>query len=123
MRDFTRNPLPQRVIWDLNTRAEMRETQSFYYLSAPLSAKGTLRVSLLGDNRIEIDTSEFEGEFDIYLNEDMIDFSRPVTFLINGREISVEVKPSLEILKATTLERGDKNYQFEAKVSSGELLA
>ncbi|MBQ3668506.1 MAG: hypothetical protein II920_04690 [Clostridia bacterium] len=122
MRDFVRNPLPERVIWDLNTRAEMRKTESFYYLSAPIGAEGTLRVELAGDNRIEIDASEFEGDFDIYLNEDMIDFARPVTFALDGREISVEVRPSLEVLKATTLERGDRNYQFEAKVSYSQLL-
>ena len=75
-----------------------------------------------GDNRIEIDASGFEGEFDIYLNEDMIDFAKPVTFVVDGREISVDVKPSLEILRATTLERGDWNYQFEAKVSYSQLL-
>ena len=52
----------------------------------------------------------------------MIDFARPVTFALDGREISIEVRPSLEVLKATTLERGDRNYQFEAKVSYSQLL-
>ena len=121
MQSFTRNPLPERVIWDLNTRADERLTNSFYYLSAPFDAKGTLKVRLCGDNRLEIETEDFFGTFDIYLNEDMIDFSKPVVFVLNGRETSLTLKPSLEILQNTTLERGDPSYQFEAKVSYEDL--
>ncbi len=122
MRDFTRDPLPEKVIWDLNTRADQRTTQSFYYLSAPYTASGTLRVTRKADNRIEIDASEFEGEFAIYLNEEMIDFSKPVTFVLEDREVSLALTPSYEVLKATTYDRGDPNYQFEAKISYAELL-
>ena len=122
MRDFTRDPLPARVIWDLSTRAELRRTDSFYYLSAPRDAKGVLRVTNAGDNRFEIDASEFEGEFAIWLNEDMVDFSRPVVFVLNGAEIEKTLEPSLEILKQTTYERGDPNWQFEARVTSTALL-
>ena len=122
MRDFVRDPLPARVIWDLSTRAELRRTDSFYYLSAPRDAKGVLRVTNAGDNRFEIDASEFEGEFAIWLNEDMVDFSRPVVFVLNGAEIEKTLEPSLEILKQTTYERGDPNWQFEARVTSAALL-
>ena len=34
---FVRDPLPKSVIWDLSTRAESRQTESFYYLRAPFS--------------------------------------------------------------------------------------
>lgn len=121
MRDFTRNPLPGCVIWDLNTRAELRQTESFYYLSAPLTAKGTLKAYLRGGNRIEIDTHAFEGDFSIYLNEDMVDFAKPVTFIVDGSEVKLALSPSLAVLRETTFERGDWNYQFEAKVTSEQL--
>ena len=122
LRDFTRKPLPQKVIWDLSTRADQRQTESFYYLSAPYTASGFLQVTLTGDNRIEIDASAFQGDFSIYLNEQMIDFSRPVTFVIDRKEVSVLLEPSYEVLKATTWDRGDPNYQFEAKITYSELL-
>lgn len=122
LRDFTRDPLPERVIWDLDTRAPQRQTRSFYYLSAPFTASGTLKVTNKGDNRIEIDASGFEGDFDLYLNEEMFDFSQPVTFVLGENEVTLTLTPSLEILKETTRERGDQNYQFEAKVSYSQLL-
>ena len=56
------------------------------------------------------------------LNEKMVDFSRPVTFVIDGKEISRTVTPSLDVLKETTAERGDPNYQFFAEVSLSSLL-
>ncbi len=31
---FTRNPLPEKIIWDLGTRADSRNTKSFYWLQA-----------------------------------------------------------------------------------------
>ena len=52
----------------------------------------------------------------------MIDFLRPVKFILNGREISLMLEPDHELLVETTFERGDPNYQFEAAVSYSQLL-
>ena len=127
LRDFAREPLPKRVIWDLNTRAPLRQTESFYYLSAPYTAAGTQKVNLCENNRVEIDLSGFDGEFSVYFNEDMIDFAKPVTFALSDGETQWEAErtlvPDLELLRQTTAERGDPNYQFEAKVLLSELLA
>ncbi len=122
MSAFTRAALPEKVIWELGTRAALRETESFYYLSAPLDAAGTLRVRLAGDNVIEIDDTEFEGEFYILLNEEMIDFDRLVRFVIGQNSAEMQLTPDEEVLRQTTAERGDPNFQFEAKVSYSELL-
>ena len=123
MKQFTRNPLPEEVIWDLATRAELREVDSFYYLSAPKETKeGLIRASYDRDaNRVTVNTEEVNGEFSILLNEQMVDFEKPIAFIVNGAEITVKVNPDRAVLEKTTAERGDPNYQFEAEIAYAEL--
>ena len=123
MDQFYRNPLPQSVRWNMGTRAEMRDIRSFYYLRAPYGTTGTVLVSYDRDaNRIDITTEALSGDFSMLLNEDMVDFSRPVTVVVDGSEVSKTVTPSLDVLRETTAERGDPNYQFFAEVSYSGLL-
>jgi len=118
---FTRDPLPPKVIWDLSTRADSRRTETFYYLSAPYTTnQGTVTVTADGDNRFAVETRDVNGEFSILLNEEMVDFSRPVTFTVDGGETSLTLTPDRALLAATTADRGDPEYQFEAKVTFGE---
>ena len=116
---FVRDPLPESVIWDLGTRADTREVNSFYYLSAPWSIKqGLIRACFDRQaNRVVIGTEEVNGEFSVLLNERMIDFARPVTFVVDGAEHVLTLTPDRKILEETTVERGDPNYQFEARVT------
>ena len=115
---FTRDPLPLKVIWDLSTRAELRETESFYYLSAPQSTnQGVITVSADGDNRFLVEAEAVNGEFSMLFNEYMVDFSQPVTFDVNGEETTLTLTPDMTILMGTTLDRGDPWYQFEAMVT------
>jgi len=72
-------------------------------------------------NRMTISTEGVGGEFSILLNEQMVDFEKPVTFIVNGAEIAVQVNPDREVLEKTTAERGDPNYQFEAEIPYAEL--
>ena len=41
--------------------------------------------------------------------------------IFNGEETTVELQPNMTILEATTSDRGDPNYQFEAMVTFDEL--
>ena len=47
----------------------------------------------------------------------MVDFDRPVIFEVNGEVLEVPVTTSRAVLEETTWERGDPNYQFEARIS------
>lgn len=121
-KNFVRDPLPMTVRWDLGTRAELRETNSFYYLSADPDTKGIIQVYHHG-NEVMLAPENLEGDFMIYFNEDMIDFSQPVHFQIADKgEVDVMLTPGSEWLWVTTFERGDPNYQFEAAVSYSWLL-
>ena len=122
LNQFTRNPLPEMVLWDLTTRAALRETESFYYLTAPYATdSGVIRASFSREeNRIEIVARDVNGPFGVLLNEEMIDFSQPVVFSVNGEETVRRVTPDRRVLEETTAERGDPNFQFEAKIMFGE---
>ena len=114
---FTRDPLPPTLIWDLSTRASSRETESFYYLSAPFDTdQGVVKIRLEGGNRISVDTRDVNGPFSIMLNEAMVDFSKPVVFTVDGVDTALTLAPDRAILDATTRDRGDPWYQFEAVV-------
>ena len=120
--DHVRNPLPESVRWDLGTRAELRETDAFYYLSADKNTRGLIQVFRDGNSML-LAPEDFEGDFQIYFNEDMIDFSQPVRFEIRDLgEAEVMLTPESSWLNFTTFDRGDPNYQFEAAVSYSWLL-
>ena len=120
--DHVRNPLPESIRWDLSTRAELRETDAFYYLSADKDTKGVIQVYRDG-NYMLLSPENLEGDFNIFFNEDMIDFSEPVHFEIADQgEVDVMLVPEEYWLSFTTFDRGDRNYQFEAAVSYNWLL-
>ena len=121
---FIRSPLPELVLWDLTTRAGERSVESFYYLSAPRGMdQGLIQARRIpGENRIILDADIAEGDFSVLLNEEMIDFSKPVTFEVNGQAVTLSVVPDPAVLEHTTAERGDPSYQFEAEVSYRALL-
>ncbi len=119
MDPFTRDPLPETVIWDLSTRASSRETQAFYYLTAPFTTDhGIIYTNIYREtNRITIQTEDVCGEFGILLNEEMIDFSHPVNITVNGSEFVLDPVPDRTQLTESTADRGDPFYQFEACVT------
>ena len=66
---------------------------------------------------------DFDGDFRIFFNEDMIDFSEPVHFeLPDMGELDVMLVPEEHWLNYTTFDRGDPYFQFEAAVSYDWLL-
>jgi hypothetical protein len=118
MNQFTRDAIPSVLIWDLSTRADSRETETFYYMTAPYSTnQGVVKVVNEGDNYFSIDTKDVNGDFSMLLNERMVDFSRPVTFNVNGKETRLTLTPDKTLLTQTTRDLGDPEFQFEAGVT------
>ena len=118
MDQYTRDALPSTLIWDLSTRADSRQTETFYYMTAPYTTnQGAVRVVNEGDNNFSIDTQDVNGDFGMLLNERMVDFSRPVTFNVDGKETTLTLTPDKTLLTRTTQDRGDPEYQFEAGVT------
>lgn len=121
---FTRNPLPTRVVWDLGNRGIKREVSSFYWLSASYDVcEGCIIASIDKEkNRIVIEKEEVDGCFSILVNEEMLDVFSAVEIVgPSGDSVQLNLKLSIEALRETTYERGDKNYQFIARINYKEL--
>lgn len=116
---YTRNPLPERVVWDLSQRADQRTGESFYWLQADRQLKeGRIIVSCDKEtNSIQVEECSVSGEITFLLSNDMLDLFSPITVNTPAGSNTVTVAPDYDLLYETTLERGDPAYQFAAKIS------
>jgi len=115
---FERKPYPEKIIWDLGTRAPMRRVRSFYWLRADSpEPAGEVKAQLdRANNSVMVETKDLRGGLTVLLNEDMLDIFAPVKIEIDGEKLEVYDQPSMKLLYHTTLERGDRFFQFAAGV-------
>ncbi len=117
MTTHTRDPLPQRIVWNTGTNQksnDRREIDAFYWLSTSAQA-GMIDASYdKATNTITFkQCSARRANVTIYLNEDMVDLFSPVKIVMpdgSVKEFIPEI--SADLLRETTKERGDWNYQF-----------
>jgi len=136
----TRNPHPERVVY-YGSRNDKAFRHGAYWLEvkSDLGRKHSFLEATSKENVISISAKvtksdgpyqspewqaplkdqgeliEASGtELRIWLHEKLIDFSKPVTVKINGKEQQVKVKPSAEALKASIQKFGDPNYAYPA---------
>ncbi|MBT3374807.1 MAG: hypothetical protein HN742_02090 [Lentisphaerae bacterium] len=77
---------------------------------------GTLRAINHRDNTIELWPHNVD-EATVWLNDDMVDFNKPVRILVAGKEVfSAQVTPSLETVIESYGRRRDPGMLFSAKV-------
>ena len=115
---FIRNPLPKTIVWDLSTRAPLREITSFYWLRADHSVnQGVIAAALTGDNTITVTPDEtVNGDFSILVHPAMLDVSRPIHLLTPNGEFQVMVHPSEDMLRASMRETGDPELAWVAEI-------
>ena len=115
---YTRTALPERVIWDFTTRAELREVESFYWLSAGKEVNEGIIVASYNkeENSITIEQNTANGPVTVLISNDMLDVFAPITVHTETETYEVTVTPDYDLLKSTTYERGDKNYQFVGSI-------
>ena len=117
MTTHTRDPLPQRVIWNVattKTSNAKREIDSFYWISTKATS-GIIDASYdKATNTITIhECSAKRANVTVYLNEEMVDlFSTVKIVMPDGTVNEFTPEISLDLLRQTTSERGDPNYQF-----------
>lgn len=116
--EHTRTALPERVIWEFTNRANLRETECFYWLSASFDVNEGLIIASYDteSNSITIEENTANGPVTVLLNEDMLDLFSPITVNTPEESYEVTVTPDYELLESTTYDRGDENYQFAAKI-------
>lgn len=120
LEQHVRNPLPERVVWDLTQRADQRLGESFYWLQADKRhTKGTVVASYDREtNSINVEQCSVPGKVTFLLSNDMLDLFKPITVNTpDGNSTDMTVTPDIDLLYETTEERGDYNYQFAAKIT------
>lgn len=115
--------MPEKIVWDLSTRADERETDSFYWLQADiLTYEGVITASInRATNTITVYPENVNGDFSILISPYMIDVSKPVHVVTSGGEYSVTVEPSRGMIEESLADRGDPNYVYVGKISCSEL--
>ncbi len=113
---FSRNPLPQKVIW----RQDDVVHERFYWLALPPGSekKGQLAVATIGGQTIRIEKTEEINTLLIRLNDDMLDLDHPVkVFASDGSELFAgKVARSEELAKHTLKTRGDQQLMFFGEI-------
>jgi hypothetical protein len=115
---YKRNPLPDRVVWDLTNRAPLRKVESFYWLNCPKTVQEGFIVADLDkeNNAVRILSDTTAKAFDVLLNDDMLDLDKPVKIITPAGEYTECVTRSETELEKTLEERGDKDYIFSSRI-------
>lgn len=124
VKQYSRNPLPELVVWDLSVRAPERKVNSNYWLRVGMDRNtGVIAVKYSKeDNSITVEKDGDGADFEILLNEEMLDVFSPITVNGPAGSVTVNVTPDSELIRETTYERGDRNYQFCVVLKYKELF-
>ena len=128
---FTRDPLPQTVIWDCGTSTDRtggnmpgfwptaEKGKLHYWIGIdrytgdlPLEAKRIVATYDRAFNAIAV--SEVGNFVRLYLSPRMLDLDREVTVQVDGRKLSARPSLSLRMIVQSLLDRGDPSYMFPA---------
>lgn len=119
LKAYTRNPLPEKVVWDTGAYAAMRKTRGLYWLDRD----GLLdRVTVVAsynkkDNSVSVEECDAEqGTLKILLNPDMLDVFSPVKVNIAGTQVTVRPAVSRKIMESTLEIRGDEKMIFTSEI-------
>lgn len=111
MSQFKRNCYPDKVVWKQDS---LYLNTSMYWLSLPkekVTPEGLIVVSRTG-NDITIERC-YADELTIGLNDEMIDYKKPVTVRYRGKVVfQGKVKRSIAPLYTSFIQRGDTRYSF-----------
>ena len=123
---FTRDPAPAKIVWDLSTRAQTRESDSFYWLEAGQSVnRGIITAEYdAARNTITVEPdADVNGDFSILFHPALVDVSRPVTIRTGEITLTVWINPSAEFLKDSMLEKGDPKLACIGKIDYSTVVS
>lgn len=114
MRQFRRNPIPDRVIWKQDDRVH----PDFYWLAAPDNQPKTDRevIASYRGNAILIEKNDYDTLV-VRLNDRMMDLGKPVEVHYAGKRIfRGKVKRTLGTVQRTVSNRNDPGLVFSAEI-------
>jgi hypothetical protein len=116
MAGFTRNPVPERVVWMQSTVTH----DQFYWLAVPKdeARAGQLVVATRKGQEVRIEKAEGVRSLTVLLNDAMLDLDHPVVISMAGKELFNGVVPrTAATLRKTLDSRGDARLMFDAEVT------
>lgn len=143
LNQFSRNPVPERLVWDLTTGAPRTQgagsqlltsqggqaaalatqNQLFYWLDVSVASEFPSQGKIVANvdrnhNVVHVEEVKNVKTFRILLNTHMLDLAKPVAVVVGDQSIaSLTLTPNLKTMTRTLLERSDKNFIFEAEVT------
>ena len=122
---YTRDPIPEVFVWDLETRAPKRKDASFYWLKADDQVdQGMVKALYDGEtNTVYLEeVDEINGDITILANPFLVDFDRPLTVVTAEDEFTTDLNPDSGIIAGSIRETGDifLCWADEVRVSFGQ---
>jgi len=127
---FVRNPRPERVFWDLKTRADRRgeglwhhggHGQQHYWIDIGDHTAETLGVDTIIvalDKTHNMITVERAGKYlRLLLDTEMLNLDEPVKIVVDGETHTMLVRPTPNVSIETVKQRGDPRYIFDASIT------
>lgn len=115
MEKFTRNPLPDKVVWYQDDITHDR----FYWLAVPQgkAKPGTAITATRSAQTVTLSSSDVP-EVTVLLNDSLLDLDQPVTVKSGDKVLfSGPVPRTAAVLRQTLAERGDPRLVFSASLS------
>lgn len=119
LRQYVRDPYPERIVWDTDVSAGLRRSQAFYWLDrdGALSHNHIVASYSKDDNSVTIEECDAAyGTLKVYLNPQMLDVYHEVNVEILGTKYAVKPYVSSQIMKSTLFARGDRDYMFTSEI-------
>lgn len=116
MAKFTRNPIPERVVWKQSPVTHDR----FYWLAVPpeKAEGGSLVVASRDGQKVTLDKAEDVETLTVLLSDAMADLDQPVVVTSGGKELFRGVAPrTIAALHRSLSARGDRGAMFDAEVT------
>jgi predicted peptidase len=115
MAKFTRNPIPERVVWK---QTGTLHDASYWLAVPPKQAKGdSLVVASRAGQEIDIATAEKVTKLLIHLDDRMADLDKEIVVKQVGEKLFSAVAPrTVAVMVKTLNNRGDQGLMFDAEV-------
>ena len=108
-----RNPVPRDLTWVMTDQV----IKDFYWLRTPAPVGGERFEVACRDNTLTVTTAPNVSSASILLDERLVDFSKPVALVMNGKTTRQKLKPSLRTLCETMQRRGDPDLAFTTEIA------
>ncbi len=110
MEKFTRNPIPDRIVW---RQDDVIHTRSYWLAVEQSQAKGGTQITASRNGQEVVLSSGDVGKVTVLLNDAMLDLDRPVAIKSGGKVLREGIVPrTIGNILRTVAERGDPRLIF-----------